>query len=593
MAENEKTAQNIPESPTPETAGGREEKSKKQTHGAGKKRREENAEKRRAQRAEREAEKSREAAEKRAAKEARQQLRRERAERRRAQWKRFLHRLKIFCIVVAIVAVILAAAATVGGYYVTNSNVNLPNVYLDGVDVSGLTKGQTMVRLGEAGWDENAEIPLTVMLPADVSFELDMYESGAMLPRETAAEAAFRYGHGDNWYENLLRYIKGLVVQTDVSQKFTTLNEDYIREKVERAIAGFQAATADEGYVIDKEKEELRLVKGAGAMEIDKAVLTDEIVTALRTEQKEVDHRHIDNELVLPDFDALYKELHVEPVDACYTDEKFNVQDEVVGCGFDVEAARELWTAAAPGDTVRIPLQIDYPQVTGEQLRGQLFRDCLGKQTTLFGGSTAERMNNIRLAASKLNGVIVYPGETFSYNATVGQRTKEAGFQEAGAYQDGEVVQEIGGGVCQVSSTLYCAALYANMETVEREAHYFMVNYLPRAHDATVSWPSPDYKFKNTRDYPVMIRAWADTEEALDLTVEIWGTDVDGSYVELKYDSYMIFDEEYTDIVVGWHVYSHREVYDKDGNLIATVDEPDGIYHKHNEDIPWPDGRNG
>ena len=187
----------------------------------------------------------------------------------------------------------------------THSDKNLPKVFLDGVDVSGLTREETMDKLGASGWDESAEIPLTVKLPADVSFELDMYESGAMLPRDVAAEAAYRYGHGDNWYENLLRYLKGLMVSTDVSQKFTTLNEDYIRSGIEKAVAELKEKTAERDYEVDKEQKELRLMKGAGQIEIDQERLFTEIVAALGSEQKEVDHQHADNELTMPDFDIL------------------------------------------------------------------------------------------------------------------------------------------------------------------------------------------------------------------------------------------------------------------------------------------------
>ena len=502
---------------------------------------------------------------------------------RRAKWKKFLHGLKIFLIVVLVLAVVIGGGATAGAYFVTHSEKNLPKVFLDGVDVSGLTREETMDKLGASGWDESAEIPLTVKLPADVSFELDMYESGAMLPREVAAEAAYRYGHGSNWYENLLRYCKGLMVPTDVSQKFTTLKEDYIRDAIEKAVAEFREKTADQGYEVDKEQKELRLMKGAGQMEIDQEQLYVEICTALTGGLKEVDHQHIDNELTVPDFDEIYKELHIKPVDAYFVEGGFEVVDEIVGCSFDVEQAKTLWEKAAPAETVTIPLEIIYPEVTRETLTSMLYRDKLGEQTTLFGGSTAERVNNIQLACSKINGTILMPGEVFSYNETVGQRTRDAGFKEAAAYQDGEVVQEIGGGVCQVSSTLYCATVFANMETVEREAHYFLVNYLPPAHDATVSWPSPDFKFRNSRNYPVKIVASADPEE-LTLTMEIWGTDEDGSYVELTYDRYY-FTEPDSDVIVGWHVYGHKNVYDKDGNLIETIEEPDGIYHKHEEDI--------
>lgn len=505
------------------------------------------------------------------------------AEIRREKAKKFLHGLKIFLIVVLVLAVVIAGGATAGGYFVTHSDKNLPKVFLDGVDVSGLTREETMDKLGASGWDESAEIPLTVKLPADVSFELDMYESGAMLPRDVAAEAAYRYGHGDNWYENLLRYLKGLMVSTDVSQKFGTLNEDYIRSAIEKAVAELKEKTAERDYEVDKEQKELRLMKGAGQIEIDQERLFTEIVAALGSEQKEVDHQHADNELTMPDFDAIYKELHVTPVDASFVEGGFEVIEEIVGCTFDVEQAQKLWEEAGPAETVAIPLEITYPEVTAESLTGMLYRDKLGAQTTLFGGSTPERVNNIQLACSKINGTILMPGEVFSYNETVGQRTREAGFKEAAAYQDGEVVQEIGGGVCQVSSTLYCATVFANMETVEREAHYFLVNYLPPAHDATVSWPSPDFKFRNSRNYPIKIVANADPEE-LTLTMEIWGTDEDGSYVELTYDRYY-FTEDGSDVIIGWHVYGHKNVYDKDGNLIETIEEPDGIYHKHEEDI--------
>ena len=117
-------------------------------------------------------------------------------------------------------------------------------------------------------------------------------------------------------------------------------------------------------------------------------------------------------------------------------------------------------------EEILIPLEILEPEVTEEMLRGELFKDCLGKQTTSYGGSTRARVNNINLAVDKINGTVLLPGETFSYNEVVGQRTIANGFQEAGAYSNGEVVQEVGGGICQVSSTLYCASLYSRMTIV-------------------------------------------------------------------------------------------------------------------------------
>ena len=169
----------------------------------------------------------------------------------------------------------------------------------------------------------------------------------------------------------------------------------------------------------------------------------------------------------------------------------------------------------------------------------------------------------------------------------MGQRTAEAGFLEAGAYDNGEVVQEIGGGICQVSSTLYCAIMFAQLETVERTNHYFKVDYLDYGLDATVSWPSPDFKFKNSRDYPVKIVAYCNDEDK-SLTIEIWGTDVDGSYVELRTTKLVVYDSVYVNTAVGYGVSAYRTVYDAEGNFLYEVEEPYGIYYRHDDEIQWP-----
>ena len=141
------------------------------------------------------------------------------------------------------------------------------------------------------------------------------------------------------------------------------------------------------------------------------------------------------------------------------------------------------------------------------------------------------------------------------------------------AYSNGEVVQEVGGGICQVSSTLYCATLYSRMTIVDRTNHYFRVTYLPLGQDATVSWPQPDFKFRNDREYPVKIVAYCDNE-AMELTIEIWGTDTDGIWVSLSYEQYAVHDTEYPDVVIGSNVYLWITYHDKDGNVSTTEEAP-------------------
>lgn len=137
--------------------------------------------------------------------------------------------------------------------------------------------------------------------------------------------------------------------------------------------------------------------------------------------------------------------------------------------------------------------------------------------------NNAKRNTNVRLAAEALNGTIVQPGEEFSFNAVVGERTAEKGYQEAAAYNSGEVVQEVGGGVCQMSSTLYRVVFQSGMKITYRRSHTFEPNYVTPGQDAAISWELPDFRFINESEGPIGIRAsYADRKA----TVSIFGIPV-------------------------------------------------------------------
>ena len=139
-----------------------------------------------------------------------------------------------------------------------------------------------------------------------------------------------------------------------------------------------------------------------------------------------------------------------------------------------------------------------------------------------YGGSTANRCANVARAASLINGKVIAPGDVFSFNDTVGHRTIENGFSTAKEYVDGKSVDGIGGGTCQVSSTLYSAVLYADLSIVERLNHMMTVGYIPLGQDATVSDGGVDFKFKNNTDYPIKVSAYT---SGATITVSIIGTD--------------------------------------------------------------------
>lgn len=152
---------------------------------------------------------------------------------------------------------------------------------------------------------------------------------------------------------------------------------------------------------------------------------------------------------------------------------------------------------------------------------GEEFSDVLGSKTTYYNTSVTGRSTNIRLATEAIDGTVLQPGETFSLNGVVGRRTAAKGYQTAIIFQNGKQVEGLGGGVCQVSSTVYGAVLYADLQVTERSSHQFQVSYTPVSQDAAVYYGSQDFQFVNDTDNPIKIAASASNGS---LTVTIYGT---------------------------------------------------------------------
>lgn len=157
----------------------------------------------------------------------------------------------------------------------------------------------------------------------------------------------------------------------------------------------------------------------------------------------------------------------------------------------------------------------------------EFYTDLLAEYGTSFNEQNLNRSRNIKIATTKINGTVVLPGKVFSYNDTVGYRTESEGFMLAPMYIEGKLVDGIGGGVCQVSSTLYNAVLSANLEIVERKSHQFMPAYIDVGRDATVADGYIDFKFKNSRKYPIKIICSAQNGI---LKVKIYGKKQDAEY---------------------------------------------------------------
>ena len=265
------------------------------------------------------------------------------------------------------------------------------------------------------------------------------------------------------------------------------------------------------------------------------------------------------------------------------------------GVDFGFSDLQAAYNAAAPGETVDVPnATVELPEVTEEQLNKVIFRDELSSYTTKVGGAAGRRAN-VKLTASRIDGYILNSGETMKYGPLVTPFTAANGYSPAPGYLQGKTVDMVGGGACQASSTLYAAALYANLEIVQRTNHGFASDYIGLGLDATVAEGGPEFEFRNNTDYPIKVRAeyTADGKKNY-LKITILGTKVDDSYVKIKVDvlETIPFAEQVTETselapgerkveqtaYTGYKVKTYRNVYSGDGKLISSTFEASSNY---------------
>ena len=454
-----------------------------------------------------------------------------------------------------IVLAVIIAAGAVGMVLVAKKDAIFPNVSVCGTDVGGMTQIEAAEAIRAAGWDDTSAPVLTMTFPGDRTITVTATEIGFEATPDAAAETAYAYGRSGNAFTNFSTWLRCALKGHDVAaDNLADMDTDALRTRVEREAAEINVKLSGGSVEIDEEHSTIRVVKGASMITLDPAAVAERMLSDIRSGKFGTSAYPVD---MSGDDKMTLQELHDaicgDPVNAGYDPETQSATESKVGIAFDVAEAQPLWDAASTGDTVTIPATLTQPEMTQERLQKHLLADKLATKTTSLSGSSSNRITNVKLAAEKINGVILQPGQTFSYNDVLGQRTKANGFKEAGAYSGGQVVQEVGGGICQVSSTLYYCAMVSNLKINTRTCHYFPVAYIEPGMDATVSWGGPEFKFTNSREYPIEIKAYVEKDS---ITVEIWGTDVDGSYVKMSYTAN------------GLRATTYRTVYDKDGNEI-------------------------
>lgn len=388
---------------------------------------------------------------------------------------------------------------------INNSNI-INGVYIENFNISNLSKDDVTNNVNEKiNTIENLEL-----VYGEYKTTAKLEEFGIEISSKEAIKNAINYGKTENIvldnYKILFAKIFNVKFNLDIQ-----IDE----EKFEEAIKNIQVEIPEaiKEYSYDIKDDELIISQGKAGEKIVKEELKKAVIANIKEQfNGNVKEINIPTKYEEPqeiNIEKIYSEIYKEAQNAYIIEEPFELHKEENGIDFAITMQEAKEMLKENKETYTIPLKITKPEIGIEDLGDKLFTQTLAKYTTIYDAGVVNRAHNIALAAKTINGTILMPGETFSYNGILGNTNKEKGYKIGTAYVGGRVVESYGGGICQVSSTLYNCVLYANLEIVERHNHSYAVTYVPAGRDATVAYGGKDFKFKNTRSYPIKIVASA------------------------------------------------------------------------------------
>ena len=502
-------------------------------------------------------------------------------------------------IVGGIVGVVLAAYLGLC-FWVGHNGIVMPNVTVAGLDVSGMSWTDVEQAVAQAV-RENSDDAVITLSHGDWAQTLSAAD--LVIPHagyaQNAGLAAVRVGR-ENFFTQGYQYIRHLLgagEEVDITMAYFSTEQPALDELLNAAqgILGSDSTAATcaiEGdrLVMVKGITDVAIDRGETAMAVFSAFEQQVFPALFRGEQPDVTVNLVASEQPpqTPDFDTIHDAAYAEVAEPVYDKATGTVSDHVVGVNFDVNVLKSAYEAAAEGETFSIPLNITQPKDTKESFEAKLFADVLGVGDSKVSGS-ANRKQNVKLSAAACDGVILLPGEEFSYNNTTGSRTADKGYLPAPTYNAGASVDDVGGGICQTSSTIYYALLHTTLEVVERQNHSYATGYVPDGMDATVFFGSLDFRFKNNTNYPVKVVTESyDSSGNRYLRVKLVGTNEDGRYavptnevydVVQPTDSYLADESVPQGTVVldskqnayrGRKAQVYRTIYEADGTKVES-----------------------
>lgn len=457
---------------------------------------------------------------------------------------------------------ILAVAAVICGiiiFLLLGDPSVKANVSVMGVELKGMTETEAVEAIGDRFKQLYGNQPMVLEIDGE-KFVLDPIASS--LDAQAAADAAINY-----------KQTSFKTVALDISE-FISVNDDALEAIMEEASLCVNSELTQTQYEItgtapekleaidEKASQVLKVTLGTPGRKLDKDQVLAAILLAYSNGQNEITYQCPFSEPDPLDLQAIFSEHCTTAVEAEFEADTFKPLGGTFGYGFKIDEVSTALATAEYGETLEFPFQWTEPETTIEELTEQLFKDELGAYTATQY-SDSNRQTNMRIACQTIHNTIIYPGDVFSFNGAIGARTPEKGYKLGATYMGNKTVMEYGGGICQVSSSLYYCTILADLEIVERDCHTFAPSYVPLSGDATVYWGGIDFKFKNNTEYPIRIDAIADGNT---VHLKLMGTDTKDYYV--KFESVHL--NTYPFKVVEKEMPSDNEEGYKDGDIITT-----------------------
>ena len=419
-------------------------------------------------------------------------------------------RKKIFVIsiIVIILLFVIAIALTAFSIVASVNNKIISGVTINGVDVSGLTVNEAEEKL-------NKQIEETKINELNIEYEdykntIIRDDLNINYSVKNAVDKAYKIGRDNNIILNNFKIIGTFFSKEDIRIE-TAYNTEMMDSIVEDVSTKLPGLVVEYTYCI--EDDELIITPGKAGIALNEEEFRNGILNRfagniLNKDESIMKIPVVNKEPDDIDIEKIYEEIHTEPQDAYIKKDPFEIVVDKDGVDFDIsmEEAKKIVSEKGKEEYI-IPLKITKAKKTVKDLGSKAFPDRLSRYSTRYDASNRDRSTNLELSAKKINGTVLLPGEEFSYNKVVGKRTIENGYKNAAVFSNGRVEDGLGGGICQISTTLYNAVLLANLEITERRNHSFVTSYEDPGRDATVVYGVQDFKFKNSRKYPVKIEA--------------------------------------------------------------------------------------